>query len=68
MIMLYCAPPAGGGGGTDERPDYAAMADTLERIAGELTAKGLETNDATLTARGKRLMAIAAEIRANLAR
>lgn len=59
-------PPQGNGG--DQRPDYAAMADTLERIARALSARAETEGSEPLLQQSRRLMELCEKIRADLAR
>jgi hypothetical protein len=57
-------PPASGG--KNEHPDYAAMAETLEGLARDLTRRAKAENDAVLSAQAERLLQLAAAIRSDL--
>lgn len=64
--MAHNRKPPASGGGKNERPNYAAMAETLEGLARELTRRAEAEKDAVLAAQATRLIQLAQAIRADL--
>ena len=57
-----------GGGGKDQHPNYAAMAETLESLARELAQRAAAEGDNILAVQSDRLLQLAAAIRSDLAK
>lgn len=60
-------PPVKGGGGKP-RPNYVAMAETLEGLARELARRAAAEGDSSLADQSDRLAQLAAAIRSDLAK
>ncbi len=50
-----------------QHPDYAAMAEAIEKVAGELAARAEAESDDALAAQSQRLLQLAAMIRSDAA-
>jgi Spy/CpxP family protein refolding chaperone len=57
---------SGHGRNKRKRPDYAAMAETIEQVGGDLVARAKAEGEESLAVQGNRLLKLAAEIRAGL--
>ena len=64
LMTKNCEPP-NGQGDQHRHPDYAAMAKTLETVAGELAARAAAEGDHALAAQSRRLLQLAAAIRSD---
>lgn len=65
--MSHNSTPPVKGGGNEQHPNYAAMAETLEGLARELAHRAQTEGDSVLAGQSDRLAQLAAAIRSDLA-